>query len=109
MLIFAHSVCWSAFRAGSLQSFIFRASTRSKTGFVVACTFGRYAAALRFAQQWAKRHGIAMHVKRARGGFSVSVPVSHAPTCQLLRNVSGLGVGGFHRLLVGGGILKGVC
>ena len=52
-----------------------RASSRARSGWVLAASFGTAAAAASFAARWAARLGLSVVVRRLGGLFVVSVPV----------------------------------
>jgi hypothetical protein len=70
------SVLRSAFRSGSLSSFLFRSSNRSLSGVVVECSFSSAPRAGRFASRWSARLGVPVFVRRGAGFWFVSVPVA---------------------------------
>jgi hypothetical protein len=80
------SLCFSAFRAGSLRALVLRPSSRSASGFVLACAFACPVRARRFAARWSARLGLSVSLRRVSGFWSVSVPVfwpgrSRGPGC----------------------------
>ena len=70
------SLCFSAFRAGGLQSVLLRPSRHAGTGRVLVCSFASAGSAGAFAGRWARRVGGSIAVRRSAYGWSVSVPVS---------------------------------
>jgi len=70
------SLCFSAFRAGSLAGLLLRPSRRAPSGRVLVCVFVSPVAAGRFAGLWAGRLGVSVAVRRHPLGAAVSVPVS---------------------------------
>lgn len=72
------SVCWSAFRTGSLAGFVVRPSRRSPSGVVVVVVFGAHARAVAFARRWSARLGVALALRRSGAAWAVSLPVAGA-------------------------------
>lgn len=70
------SLCFSAFRSGSLAGLLLRPSRRAASGRVLVCSFRSAAGASRFARLWAGRLGVSVAVRCSAGLWSVSVPVS---------------------------------
>lgn len=71
------SLAFSAFRAGGLRVVVVRPSARSRSGWVLVCSFSSALAASRFARRWSARLRLAVAV---RPGFAVSVPCSAPPS-----------------------------
>jgi hypothetical protein len=94
----------SAFRSGSLVSVFLGQSSRSPSGVVLRCSFGRWLCAARFARRWAGRLGVPVVVRVAGAGWSVSVPVflgsSRWPAgAGWVQPVAGVGVRGLRPFL----------
>ena len=96
----SRSVAFSAFRCGGLRSVLLRPSSRAFSGAALVCSFASPGAAGAFARRWAVRLGVLVFVRRAPGGWSVSVPVARRSS----RWPVGVGL-----LVVWSGGLRGFC
>jgi hypothetical protein len=67
---------WSAFRVGGCRLVVWRSSRRALGGRAAEAFFGSSASAFAFARRWSARVGVAVRVRRSRGGWSVAVPVA---------------------------------
>ena len=97
------SVCFSAFRAGSLSGLLLRPSSRAFSGVVLVAVFSNHQRAGVFAGRWAARLGVRVSIRRHPAGWAVSVPVA-LPASRWPVGAGSLlpvrgGVRGLHRLL----------
>ena len=108
----SRSVAFSAFRAGSLCSVLLRPSSRAFSGAALVCSFASPRSAAAFARRWSVRLGVLVFVRRAPGGWSVSVPVrrrsSRWPACVGRVVVWSGGLRGFCASLGSAGLVAGV-
>lgn len=105
-------VAFSAFRVGSLRSVLLRPSARAFSGAALVCVFASPRAAGAFARRWSVRLGVLVFVRRAPGGWSVSVPVrrrsSRWPACVGRVVCWSGGLRGFVLSLASAGLVAGV-
>ena len=100
----ARFLAFSAFRAGSLVSLLFRPSSRSFSGAVAVARFGCPARAGAFARLWARRLGVAVAVRGCSVSVPVAVPSSRPAWLGRLVVCSG-GLRGFLRSLSSAGVV----
>lgn len=107
MFLNSRSLAFSAFRAGSLHSFVVRPSLNSATGIVAVCTFSCPVRAASFARRWAIRLGLPVAI-RHRVTVSIPVVVAGSRPFFLGRVVSPAGgLRGFTRSLAAMGVVRG--
>ena len=102
----ARSLAFSAFRAGSLVSLVFRPSSRSFSGAVVVARFACPRCAGLFARRWASRLGVSVAVRGGAVSVPVAVPSSRPLWLGRLVVCSG-GLRGFVRSLGSAGVVRG--
>jgi hypothetical protein len=74
-MVSIRSLCFSAFRAGSLSALLLRPSSRARSGRALVCVFASAPRAGVFARRWACRLGVSVVVRRHPAGWAVSIPV----------------------------------